>query len=106
MENVKMTTGTLAALDHDQVERARDLAAGALKRSGLTRAEMRAALQAGFGQALHSREHPSMWAADTPKERAACAVGRLLLRLRNDLSVPLEAVQGPSALSIASELLT
>jgi len=101
------TTGTLGHIDHDQAEHARDLVNGALKRSGLARAELRAVLQAGFVPARYnSSEHPSLWASATPHDRAVSTAGRLLLRLHHELHLPLESLQGPSALSIAEELLT
>jgi hypothetical protein len=104
-----MTTTTLSALsalEHDEVEHARDLVEGALKRNGLTRAELRAVLQPGFQRAAYQRgEHPSQWACETAHDRKVVAAGRLLLRLRRELGLPLEAPQGPSALSVAEELL-
>jgi hypothetical protein len=98
-----MTT-TLQALEDDQAEHARDLVAAALKRAGLTKAEMRAELQAGYGQAM-SGGHPSAWPSETPRDRAVIAAGRLVLRLRDELFLPIQSVIGPSAISIATELL-
>jgi hypothetical protein len=103
-----MTTTTpsaLSALDHDQVEHARALVTNTLKSHGLTRAELRAALQPGYGLAAYRREHPALWEAETPRDRAANAAGRLLLRFSHELHLPFEAPQGPSALTIAEELL-
>jgi hypothetical protein len=99
------TTGALAALEDDQAEHARDLVNGALKRSGLTKAELRTAMPAGFGRALHYSDHPSTWASATAHDRAVVAAGRLLLRLRDELFLPMESMVGPSAISIATELL-
>ena len=95
---------TLEALEHDEAERAQALVNGALKRNGLTRAELRAELQPGYGQAV-AGGHPSTWASATARDRAVIAAGRLLLRLRNELFLPMEAASGPSAISIATELL-
>jgi len=99
-----MTT-TVEALEHDQAALAHKLVDGAMRHCGLTKAELRAALPAGFGKAAYNHDHPSMWASETPRDHAVNAVGRLLLRLHHELALPLESVQGPSALSIASELL-
>ena len=96
----------LEALEHDEAERAHKLVDGALKRSGLSKAELRAALPAGFGKVAYRHDHPSTWPAETAHDRALIAVGRLLLRLRNELFVPLESLTEPSALAILTELLT
>jgi hypothetical protein len=101
------TTGTLAALEHDEAEHARELVAGALKRNGMTASELRGALPAGLGRAAYQRmEHPSLWASETAHDRKVAIAGRLLLRLARELGLPLQAIQGPSALAVAEELLT
>jgi len=96
----------IETLDEDQVMHARDLVNGALKRNDVSKRQLREALSAGHGRAQY-RQHPSTWPVpETPHDRAVVAAHRLLLRLGHELGLPIESPGGgPSAISIASELL-
>ena len=100
-----MVQKTLALLEHDEADRASALLEGALKRNGLTRAQLRDALESGYGKVLEG-EHPTIWTSPTtPREQAVQVVARLLSRLRRECGLPLEAQAGASAMSVLREML-
>jgi hypothetical protein len=99
-----MPANTLTMLPHADCDEARRLLASALEADALTPARMRAALEPGWGLARWGGD-PAHWPVTSGLEKDAAAVGRLLLKLRLKLGVPLEDLSGPSAKSVLRELL-
>ncbi len=99
------TKTTVELLEQDEAARAVALVEGSLKRNGLTKAQLRDALESGYGKVL-DREHPTVWSPPvTPREKAVQAAARLLLRIAHELNLPVMALQGASAKSVLAELL-
>ncbi len=73
-------------------------------RSGMTRAAMRDALEAGLGAAMWNGPR-DLWPRSTSRDREVAVAGRLLLRIARDLGLPLETQLGASSISIVRELL-
>jgi hypothetical protein len=106
-----MTTKTtkVTGIEADEAEAALQLLEGALDRNGMSKSQMRDALESGLGRAMWEGP-PSLWTAATAAERHRDAAGRLLLRLGRELGLPLASGGiGPgypvSAVSVARELL-
>jgi hypothetical protein len=97
----------LSSLDHDQVELLERLVEGSMRNHGISRAALRAAMAKAKGQALWGGP-PASWSTDSagePLERSVIACGRRLLRVRDELHLPLESLIQPSAETVLAEML-
>jgi hypothetical protein len=94
-----------ALLQHDEYTTAAAIVEATLKAQGMSKAQLREALQSGLSAALYDG-HPTTWRRpDTPREARVHATARLLLRLARELALPLTGVAGASAVGVTEELL-
>jgi hypothetical protein len=100
-----MPANTLPMLPHDDCEEAGRLLERALEMDGLTKGRLLDALEAGFGLAMWGGD-PAFWPATSAAQRDAAAAGRLVLKVKTKLGLPLEDLVGPCAKSVVRELLS